>query len=327
MRQAGRCLPEYRAIRERHSFLEVCHSPELCAEVTVMPVRRLGVDAAVLFADIMLPLIAIGLELDIVENVGPVIAAPIRSPADVACIRPLELSDVGFVADDILCTLAQLEGDVPLIGFSGAPFTLASYLVEGKRSRDFRHTKQMMYSRPDLWTDLMQRLARIVSTYLRVQADTGVHTLQLFDSWVGVLSERDYVRYVQPYSRMIFESLSDLDVPIIHFGADAGALLEVMRDAGGSTIGIDWRVPLDVAWKRIGYHRGIQGNLDPLILLGPWEVVRREAGDIIERAAGRPGHIFNTGHGIHPNTDPDNLARLVDYVHLATLARSGEAAT
>lgn len=322
MRQAGRSLPEYRAIRERYSLLEICRQPEICAEVTMQPVRRLGVDAAILFADIMLPLIGVGIDLDIVEKVGPVIAHPIRTATDVHALHPLEPNDVSFVLDDIRCCLAQLHGVVPLIGFSGAPFTLASYLVEGRPSRDFLHTKRLMYNVPELWHDLMQRLSAIVSTYLQAQAAAGVQALQLFDSWAGALSVEDYRRYVQPYSRAVCDAVSTTGLPLIHFGTSTGALLEAMRLAGGSTIGVDWRIPLDSAWERIGYDHGIQGNLDPLVLQGPWDVVRRETETILAQAAGRNGHIFNVGHGIHPQTPPDQLQRLVELVHSHT-ARDG----
>jgi uroporphyrinogen decarboxylase len=315
MRQAGRSLPEYRAVRERYSLLEICRIPEICAEVTLQPVRRLGVDAAILFADIMLPLIAVGVDLDIVEGVGPVVARPIREHSDVQTLRRLEPEDVQFVVDDIQATLAELNGTVPLIGFSGAPFTLASYLVEGKPSRDFLTTKRLMYSRPDIWDDLMSRLAGIVTGYLRRQLEAGVHAVQVFDSWVGALSLDDYLRYVQPYSRKVFEALADATVPTIHFGTGTAALLEAMRDAGETAVGVDWRVPLDTAWERVGRDRAIQGNLDPLVLLGPWEVVERESRRVLERAQGRPGHVFNVGHGIHPGTDPDQIRRLVELVH------------
>jgi uroporphyrinogen decarboxylase len=315
MRQAGRSLPEYRAVRERYSLLEICRIPEICAEVTLQPVRRLGVDAAILFADIMLPLIAVGVDLDIVEGVGPAVARPIREHSDVQTLRRLEPEDVQFVVDDIQATLAELNGTVPLLGFSGAPFTLASYLVEGKPSRDFLATKRLMYCRPDIWDDLMSRLAGIVTGYLRRQLEAGVHAVQVFDSWVGALSLDDYLRYVQPYSRKVFEALADATVPTIHFGTGTAALLEAMRDAGGTAVGVDWRVPLDTAWERVGRDRAIQGNLDPLVLLGPWEVVERESRRVLERAQGRPGHVFNVGHGIHPGTDPDQIRRLVELVH------------
>ena len=323
MRQAGRSLPEYRAIREQHTLLEICRNPELCAEVTVQPVRRLGVDAAILFADIMLPLVGVGVDLDIVEGVGPVIARPIRRAEDVQTLRRLEPENrVGFVLDGIRCTLQELNGAVPLIGFSGLPFTLASYLVEGAPSRDFLQTKRLMYGAPQVWHELMRRLAAIVSAYLLAQARTGVQALQLFDSWIGALSVDDYRRYVRPYTRAVFEALAGTGLPQIHFGTGTSALLETMRDAGGTTIGIDWRIPLDIAWQRIGYDRGIQGNLDPIVLLGPWDVVRREAESILTRAADHPGHIFNLGHGIHPQTPLDNLQRLVEFVHERTSHRS-----
>jgi uroporphyrinogen decarboxylase len=315
MRQAGRSLPEYRKVRERYSLLEICRLPEVCAEVTLQPVRRLGVDAAILFADIMLPLIAVGVDLDIVEGVGPVVAEPVGRLEDLGVLRPLEDEDIQFVVDDIHATLQALHGAVPLIGFSGAPFTLASYLVEGKPSRDFLLTKRLMYNRPDIWNQLMSRLAGIVAAYLRAQAGAGVHALQLFDSWVGALSVDDYLRYVQPYTRMVFDGIATTGIPSIHFGTGTSSLLEAMRDAGGDAIGIDWRVPLDRAWQRIGHDRAVQGNLDPLVLLGPWEVVERESRAILDRAGGRPGHVFNVGHGIHPQTDPDQLRRLVELVH------------
>jgi uroporphyrinogen decarboxylase len=315
MRQAGRSLPEYRSVRERYSLLEICRRPDVCAEVTLQPVRRLGVDAAILFADIMLPVLAIGVDLDIVEGVGPVVAHPVRRPSDLDALRPLDPEDVAFVSDDIRCVLSALSGSVPLIGFSGAPFTLASYLVEGKPSRDFLQTKRLMYRDPGAWNDLMRRLAGIVAGYLRVQADAGVHALQLFDSWVGALSLDDYVRYVQPYSGMVFDALSDVEIPTIHFGTGTATLLGAMRDAGGACIGVDWRIPLDAAWERIGHDRAVQGNLDPLALLGSWDVVKRETDAILRRSEGRPGHIFNVGHGIHPQTDPTMLQRLVAYVH------------
>jgi uroporphyrinogen decarboxylase len=319
MRQAGRSLPEYRAIKEKYSLLEICRRPELCAEVTLQPVRRLGVDAAILYADIMLPLIGVGIDLNLVENVGPVIAHPVRTIADTEALRPLEPeADIGFVLESIRHILSELKGAVPLIGFSGAPFTLASYLVEGKPSRDFLHTKRLMYGAPDVWHALMRRLAGIVSAYLLAQARAGVQALQFFDSWVGALSLDDYCRYVQPYSQGALKVVAETGLPVIHFGTGTAALLEAMRDAGGSVIGLDWRVPLDVAWERIGYNRGVQGNLDPLVLLGPWGVARRETRAILRRAGGRPGHVFNLGHGIHPQTAPEQLERLVELVHEET---------
>jgi uroporphyrinogen decarboxylase len=316
MRQAGRVLPEYRKIRERYTLLEVCKQPELCAEVTMQPVRRLGVDAAVMFADIMLPLMGIGVDIELVENVGPVIAHPIRSMADVQALRPIEPErDVPFVMQAVRIVKRELGDRTPLIGFCGAPFTLASYLVEGRPSRDFTTTKAMMYAQPQVWHALMDRLTDIMVTYLHAKVDAGVDALQLFDSWVGCLSPQDYEQYVQAYSRRILSALRERGLPFIHFGTNTAALLEHMKGDGGTIIGVDWRVPLDVAWARIGYGLGIQGNLDPAALLAPVEVMEAKALDVLRRAGGRPGHIFNLGHGILPQTPLDNLMRLVDFVH------------
>jgi uroporphyrinogen decarboxylase len=320
MRQAGRSLPEYRAIRQRHTLLEITRQPELCAEVTLQPVRRLGVDAAILFSDIMQPLEAIGIELELVEGVGPVVGAPIRTAADVERLRPLEPeADLPFVACTIQIVRSDLPPEVALIGFVGAPFTLAGYLVEGKPSREFVRTKQMMYSEPALWDALMARLADIAIAYAQAQIAAGAQALQVFDSWIGALSPRDYTRFVQPHMRRIFAALARA-VPLIHFGTGTAALLERMAEAGGDVIGLDWRIPLDEGWTRVGGPEqvAIQGNLDPAALLAPWEVVRAEAEDVLYRAGGRPGHIFNLGHGVLPQTDPDMLRRLVDYVHEAT---------
>lgn len=325
MRQAGRALPQYRAVREKYSFLDICGFPEICAEVTLQPVTALGVDAAILFADIMTPLIGIGIDLEIVDGVGPVIGRPIRTPADLERLRPLEAeADVPATLEAIRIIRAELgasaaagheQGNVPLLGFSGAPFTLAAYLIEGRASRDFALTKRMMYSEPELWHGLMSRLAGIAGTYLSAQIAAGVQAVQVFDSWAGALSPDDYRRYVQPHSARIFTELSSCGVPLIHFGTGTATLLEAMAEAGGTTIGIDWRISLDDAWRRIGSERGIQGNLDPVALLGPVAHMEREATRVLERAAGRPGHIFNLGHGVHPQTPVAMLKRLVDCVH------------
>ncbi len=322
MRQAGRALPEYRAIRAQHTLLEITRQPELCAEVTLQPVRRLGVDAAILFSDIMLPLVATGVELDLVENVGPVVAHPIRTRADVQALRPLEPeTDLPYVLETVRLLRRELASTgTPLIGFAGAPFTLAGYLIEGKPSRDFARTKQLMYAEPDLWHILMERLTGIVIAFARGQIGAGAQAFQLFDSWIGCLSARDYARYIQPHVRRIFEALAAPDlprVPTIHFGTGTAPLLELLAEAGGDVIGLDWRVPLDEGWRRVGgpEHVGIQGNLDPTVLLAPWEVVRAEAEDVLRRAAGRPGHIFNLGHGVLPATPVENLERLVEFVH------------
>jgi uroporphyrinogen decarboxylase len=315
MRQAGRALPDYRAVREKYDLPAITKRPELCAEVTLQPVRCLGVDAAILFADIMTPLMAIGVDMRIVEHAGPVMATPVRSLDRVRQLRPIEPEqDVPFVLETVRLVRRQLSSEVALIGFAGAPFTLASYLVEGKASRTFDQTKRLMYSQPDVWSELMRRLAEIAAAYLKAQIAAGVQVIQLFDSWVGCLSPDDYRSFVQPYSRRVFDALGD-SVPAIHFGTDTASLLADMAAAGGSVIGLDWRVQLDEGWARVGYDHAIQGNLDPAVLLGPWSAVEAAARRVLERAAGRPGHIFNLGHGIHPETPLDNLVRLVELVH------------
>ena len=318
MRQAGRALPEYRAIREANTLLEICAQPELCAEVTLQPVKRLGVDGAIIFADIMTPLIGTGVGVDLVDGVGPVVGDPIRSESDVGRLNGLEPeADV----PELLETLRILRGEidrskpVALIGFSGAPFTLASYLLEGRSSRDFLQTKRLMYSAPEIWRQLMERLAEIVIIYLLAQIEAGADAVQLFDSWAGAMSPSDYVRYVQPYSAEILSAVEAKDVPIIHFATGTGGFLERFSETGGTMIGVDWRVNLDDAWRRIGYERGIQGNLDPMVLLAPDDVVASEARSILDRAGGRPGHVFNLGHGVHPQTPVATLQRLVEVVH------------
>ncbi|HEX6817731.1 MAG TPA: uroporphyrinogen decarboxylase [Ktedonobacterales bacterium] len=323
MRQAGRSLPEYRAIRQQHTLFEITRQPELCAEVTLQPVRRLGVDAAILFSDIMQPLEAVGIGVELVENVGPVIATPLRTSDDIARLRPLEPeADLPYVLQTIRHLRRELSTETALIGFVGAPFTLAGYLVEGKPSREFVRTKQMMYGEPALWESLMSRLADIVIAYGGAQVAAGVQVLQVFDSWIGALSPRDYTRYVQPYMRRIFDELGG-SVPQIHFGTGTATLLEHMAEAGGDVIGLDWRVPLDDGWRRVGGPErvGIQGNLDPAVLLAPWDVVEREAAEVLRQAGGRPGHIFNLGHGVLPAANPDTLHRLVDFVHAATTGK------
>ena len=316
MRQAGRALPEYRAIREKYSFMDVCYQPELCTEVTIQPVRRLGVDAAIMFADIMTPLIATGVGVELVDNVGPVVAEPIRSQADVERIRPLEPEqDIPYIIASVKMLKAEL-GATPLIGFAGAPFTLAAYLIEGKGSRNFLKTKAMMYGAPEVWHALMGRLADLTIAYLGAKAAAGVDALQLFDSWVGCLSPRDYAAFVQPHTSRIIGAVRERhDLPFIHFGTNTATLLPLMKHDGGTVIGADWRIGLDEAWDLIGADKAIQGNLDPAVLLGPADHVLREAADVLRRANGRPGHIFNLGHGIHPETPVDNLHRLVEFVH------------
>lgn len=316
MRQAGRILPEYREMRQRWTLIEICRQPELCAEVTLQPVRRMPVDAAVMFADIMLPLIGIGVDLELVDNVGPVVQHPIRDRAGIEALRPIEPEqDVPFVMETVRILKRELAGKTAVLGFSGAPFTLASYLIEGRPTREFALTKAMMYGEPELWHVLMERLTGIMITYLQAKAAAGVDALQLFDSWIGALSPQDYETYVRPYTQQIFAALAPTGLPFIHFGTNTGGLLDQMKDDGGSVLGVDWRVPLDVAWDRIGHDKGIQGNLDPALLLAPHAVMEAGAEDVLRRAAGRPGHIFNLGHGLLPQSPLDNVLRLVDFVH------------
>ncbi len=314
MRQAGRYQPEYRQLREKFSIGEICRTPELCTQVTLLPVEQLGVDAAILFSDIMVPLQAIGIPVVIQENVGPVLNQPLRTPADVARLRPLEPEeDVPYVLEAI--RLLRRELKVPLIGFAGAPFTLASYLIEGGPTRQFVETKRLMYGAPELWHELMSRLADLVVTFLRAQVAAGAQAVQLFDSWVGCLSPQDYQAFALPYSRRILQALADCGVPRIHFGVGTASLLPLMRAAGADVVGVDWTVPLDEAWERVGTDVAIQGNLDPAVLLGPPEWVEQRARDVLARAGGRPGHIFNLGHGVLRQTSPSALRRLVDVVH------------
>jgi len=313
MRQAGRYQKEYRAIRERHGILEICRSPELTAEVTRLPVERLGVDAAILFSDIMVPLVALGADVRIEEGVGPVVG----EPPDPSRLGPLEPDrDVGYVLEAVSMLVREL--DVPLIGFAGAPFTMASYLIEGGPSRSFVRTKQVMLEDPGRWDELMGWLTQVALASLRAQVLAGAHAVQLFDSWAGALGPDDYALHVLQYSRRIFEGLADLGVPRIHFGVGTGGLLELMRDAGADVIGLDWRVPLDAAWDRLGAGVAVQGNLDPAALLGPWEGVEEKTLRILTQAEGRMGHVFNLGHGVLPETDPDALRRLTDLVHERT---------
>jgi uroporphyrinogen decarboxylase len=316
MRQAGRSFAAYRQLRERYGILELAKNPALCAEVTLMPVRELGVDAAVLFADIMLPLEPMGVGLRIEPEVGPIIDTPIRSPADVDALRPFDATETQFSLDAIRIVRAELGGRAGVIGFSGAPFTLACYLIEGRPSREYALAKSFMYREPEAWHRLMARLSEMVVVYLRAQLDAGADVVQLFDSWVGGLGPADYRTYVQPHVRRIFEVLGD--VPTIHFGTGASALLELMAEAGGSVLGVDHRVSLGDAWRRIGPGRGLQGNLDAARVLAGWNATESGARAVLDEAAGRAGHIFNLGHGVLPASNPDVLRRLVDFVHVET---------
>ncbi|MEP7199758.1 MAG: uroporphyrinogen decarboxylase [Chloroflexota bacterium] len=329
MRQAGRYLPEYRAIREKYSLLDICARPEIAAQVTLQPVEILGVDAAILFADILLPLIPMGINLEFAEGEGPVIHNPIRTLNDVNALRTIQaMDDLANVMQTIRLVRRELNGRLPLIGFAGAPFTLASYLIEGGASRTFRKTKQFMYGEPQAWHALMGKLTDMLADYLCAQVAVGAQAVQLFDSWVGCLSPDDYRRYVLPYSQKIFRALKTPDgagvelppqrradsVPTIHFGTDTATLLPLMREAGGDVMGLDWRVPLDAAWRLLGAV-AVQGNLDPVALFAPRAELLSKVRDILKRANGRAGHIFNLGHGILPETPVDNVRAVVDMVH------------
>jgi uroporphyrinogen decarboxylase len=317
MRQAGRFLPEYRALREKHGILEIARTPELAVEVAQLPVERLGVDAAILFADIMIPVAAMGVDVRIEPDRGPMIRSPLRTSADVRALRPLDpAADVPFIGETVKALASDI--DVPVIGFAGAPFTVASYLIEGEPSRTYTRTKSLMLSETETWQELMDRLTDATVAYLRFQVESGADAVQLFDSWAGALGVDDYKRCVLPWSRRIFGDLADLGVPRIHFGVGTAHLLELMRAAGPDVVGVDWRVPLDDAWVRVGHELAVQGNLDPASLLAPWEIVERKAADVVRRAGGRPGHVFNLGHGVLPETEPDTLARLVEFVHDTT---------
>jgi uroporphyrinogen decarboxylase len=313
MRQAGRSLPEYRKLRERHSFFEVANTPELCAEVTLQPVRRHGVDAAVLFADIVTPVLDMGIDVELVEGVGPVIAEPVATAADVERLKlPDPEQAYAPVLEAVRIVRGELGTDQALVGFCGGPFTVAGYLVEGKPTRDFVRVKELMYREPDVWHALLDRLADGFAAYVAAQAAAGADVIQLFDSWVGVLSVADYDEFVAPYSARV---LAAVDVPTIHFGTGTMHLLPAMAVTGGDGIGLDWRMPLDDGWAAVGFEHAVQGNLDPAVLLGTRERIEAAARDVLARAGGRPGHVFNLGHGVLPDTDPDTLTRLVELVH------------
>ncbi|WP_408909760.1 uroporphyrinogen decarboxylase [Streptomyces luteolus] len=317
MRQAGRSLPEYRKVREGTTMLDSCMRPDLVTEITLQPVRRHNVDAAIYFSDIVVPLKAIGIDLDIKPGVGPVVERPIRSRADLAQLRDLTPQDVSYVTEAIGMLTGEL-GATPLIGFAGAPFTLASYLVEGGPSRNHEHTKALMYGDPQLWADLLDRLSDITAAFLKVQIEAGASAVQLFDSWVGALSPADYRRSVMPASRKVFEAVSGYGVPRIHFGVGTGELLGLLGEAGADVVGVDWRVPLDEAARRVGPGKALQGNLDPAVLFSTQDAVEAKTDEVLAAADGLEGHVFNLGHGVLPTTDPDALTRLVEYVHTRT---------
>ncbi|GLZ04627.1 uroporphyrinogen decarboxylase [Actinomadura sp. NBRC 104412] len=317
MRQAGRSLPEYLKAREGVAMLEACARPDLIVEITMQPVRRYAVDAAIFFSDIMVPLKAIGVDLEIAPGVGPVIADPIRDAAGAARLRPLVPEDVPYVSEAVRGLVGELRG-TPLIGFAGGPFTLASYLIEGGPSKNHDRTKAMMYGEPALWAELMGRLADITIAFLKVQVTAGASAVQVFDSWVGAVAPEDYRASVLPHTSRIFAEIEALGVPRIHFGVGTGELLGLMGEAGADVVGVDWRVPLDEAARRVGPGKALQGNLDPAILFAPWDVVERRAKDVLARGRAAEGHVFNLGHGVLPSTDPDVLARLADLVHEAS---------
>ena len=312
MRQAGRALPEYRRLREGNQMLDACATPDLVTEITLQPVRRYGVDAAIFFSDIVVPLKAIGVDLDIVPGVGPVVAQPIRTAADLERLRPLTPEDVPYITEAVQNLVTEL-GDVPLIGFAGAPFTLASYLVEGGPSKNHAATKALMYGEPELWAELLDRLATITLAFLRAQVDAGASAIQLFDSWVGALPAKDYRAYVMPHSARVLAAVSD--VPRIHFGVGTGELLHDMGQAGADVVGVDWRIPLSEAVPRIGPGKAVQGNLDPTLVFAPDEVLAAKVLETLEEGAKTEGHVFNLGHGVLPETDPDKLLRVVELVH------------
>ena len=325
MRQAGRYMPEYREIRSRHSLLEICRAPELATIVTLQPVRRIDVDAAILFSDLLLPLEPLGIPFDFVRGEGPAIENPLRTEADIDRLKRFEPREaLAHVLETIQMVRRELDGpsSVPLIGFGGAPFTLASYAIEGGHSQNFALTKSLMYSNPQAWHRLCDLLSTIVGEYMKAQIEAGAQAIQIFDSWAGALSSADYREFVLPHTRRIFDAIASTGVPTIHFGTGTANILQDLRDAGGDVIGADWRIPIDEAWERIGHTRAIQGNLDPTLLLAPLDRMLNAADDVLERANGRPGHIFNLGHGILPSTPVDHVQALAQHVHRYRLAHA-----
>jgi uroporphyrinogen decarboxylase len=319
MRQAGRSLPEYRELRGTGSILDAIRTPDLATEITLQPVRRHGVDAAVLFSDIVVPIQAVGFGVDVVPGTGPVVEDPFASAADLDRLRPLEAdADIPYVIETVHNLVAEL--DVPLIGFAGAPFTVASYLVEGRPSRTYERTKALMLGEPALWSQLIDRLADLALGFIRAQVAAGATAVQLFDSWAGALTPEQYATHVLPASKKVFDGLADLGIPRIHFGVGTGELLGLFAEAGADVVGVDWRVPIDDGWARIGLDKGVQGNLDPAACLAPWDAVEREVAGVLDRVGGRPGHVFNLGHGVLPETDPTVLTRIVELVHERTAA-------
>ncbi len=314
-------MPEFRKVREKHSLLTVCKTPDLATEVTLQPLKRFDLDAAIIFADILLPLEPMGIKLDFIKGEGPTIFNPISNQHDVEVLRPVDpQSDLGFVMKAI--SSVRKEINIPLIGFAGAPFTLASYMIEGGHSRNYIKTKKMMYEAPELWALLMEKLTKVLIDYLCAQADAGANTLQIFDSWIGALSYRDYRKFIFPHMKVLFDGLKKTNVPVIHFGTGTASLLKIQREAGGDVIGLDWRIPLDDGWKTVGHDIAIQGNLDPVTLFGPISELEKQVDDIVMRAANRPGHIFNLGHGILPETPQEHVEALIEFVHKKTTLSS-----
>jgi uroporphyrinogen decarboxylase len=323
MRQAGRYMAQYRALRERYSLLDLCREPALAVQVTLQPIEAIEVDAAILFSDLLLPFEPMGLDFDFVKGEGPAVDNPIRSAADVERLKPFEPREaLGHVLETIRILRRELAGKVPLVGFGGAPFTLAAYAIEGGPSRDYLRTKTFMYSEPQAWHRLCERFARSMADYLRAQVEAGAQAIQVFDSWAGALGRLDYREFVMPHTRRIFEELAGSGVPLIHFGVGTAAILPDLVEAGGHVIGVDWRLPLDEAWERIGSDRAIQGNLDPALLLAPRERLLAAADDVLRRAKGRPGHIFNLGHGILPPTPLEHVQALAHHVHERSRTRA-----
>lgn len=316
MRQAGRYMEEYRALRQRHSLLTLCKTPQLAAEVTLQPLQRLSVDAAIIFTDLLIPLEPMGAKLVFAPNEGPVIENPIRSTSDVKALRSVDpQADLGFTLQAIRLVCRELDGQVPLIGFAGAPFTLASYLIEGSGSRHYIQTKRLMYHQPEAWHLLLDKLGCVATAFLQAQISAGAQVVQLFDSWVGCLSPDDYRMYVLPHTRRVIHGLRDTGAPVIHFATDTATLLDAMREIGADVLGVDWRIPLNTAWRSIGYDVGIQGNLDPVALFAPLPEIARRVDDILQRAENRPGHIFNLGHGILPETPVEHVQAVAEMVH------------
>jgi len=314
MRQAGRYMPEYRAVRKKYSLIEICKKPEVAAQVTIEAAEILKVDAAIIFADLLLPLEVMGLPFHFAAGEGPKIEKPVRTRADIAHLRTDRAADLGYVAEAVKLVCQHFGDRLPVIGFCGAPFTLASYMIEGSGSRNYIFTKKMMYSSPESWNELMRKLVSVTAEYSTEQVHAGADTIQIFDSWVGCLSVDDYRRYVLPHATDLVKRLQKTGVPIIYFGTDSSTLLPSMKETGAEVVGLDWRIPLDTGWQSMGFQGAVQGNLDPVLLFADWKELKPRAEDILRRAAGRPGHIFNLGHGILPETPVDNVKALCDFI-------------